>query len=395
MTLARTGTWTRRHLLDVDDLSREDLEGVLDLGAELRARREAGELPDPLRGTPVGLAFFEASTRTRVSFELAARELGATVTDLSVAGSSVAKGESLIDTLRTMARTGVRMIVLRHAASGAPYLAARSLEQVAVLNGGDGTHAHPTQALLDALTLREALGSLDEARIVIVGDAAHSRVARSNLHALVRLGASVVLCGPPAWVMPFAGWGGVTVVHDLHQALVGADAVMALRVQLERAAGSGVPSLAEYVAALGPERGTPGPGLPTGLDPPSGPGQRGRRDQRRAVHRPTVAHRAPGRKRGAHPHGRPLPAGGGPMSAARARFGSLTDPAGSFVLRGVRVIDPGAGTDGVRDLSVIDGVIREDLAPFEVARIDAMRADRRAGILRPACAPPDARHRRR
>jgi aspartate carbamoyltransferase catalytic subunit len=251
VTLTRTGTWTRQHLLDVDELSREDLDGVLDLAAELRARREAGELPDPLRGTPVGLAFFEASTRTRVSFELAARELGANVTDLSMAGSSVAKGESLVDTLRTMARTGIRMIVLRHAASGAPYLAARSLEQVAVLNGGDGTHAHPTQALLDALTLREALGSLEGARIVIVGDVAHSRVARSNLHALARLGAAVVLCGPPAWVLPFAGWPGVTVVHDLHQALVGADAVMALRVQLERAAGSGVPSLAEYVAGWG------------------------------------------------------------------------------------------------------------------------------------------------
>jgi aspartate carbamoyltransferase catalytic subunit len=168
-----------------------------------------------------------------------------------VAGSSVAKGESLVDTLRTMERTGIRIIVLRHAASGAPYLAARSLERGTVVNGGDGTHAHPTQALLDALTLREALGTLDGARVVIVGDAAHSRVARSNLHALVRLGASVVLCGPPAWVGMFGEWPGVTVVTDLHQALVGADAVMALRVQLERAAGRGVPSLDEYVSRWG------------------------------------------------------------------------------------------------------------------------------------------------
>jgi aspartate carbamoyltransferase catalytic subunit len=251
MTITGAATWTRRHLLDVDELSRDDLEGVLDLATELRARREAGELPDPLRGMPVGLAFFESSTRTRVSFELAARELGAAVTDLSVAGSSVAKGESLVDTLRTMERTGIRIIVLRHAASGAPYLAARSLERGTVVNGGDGTHAHPTQALLDALTLREALGTLDGARVVIVGDAAHSRVARSNLHALVRLGASVVLCGPPAWVGMFGEWPGVTVVTDLHQALVGADAVMALRVQLERAAGRGVPSLDEYVSRWG------------------------------------------------------------------------------------------------------------------------------------------------
>jgi aspartate carbamoyltransferase catalytic subunit len=251
VTLTRATTWTRRHLLDVDELSREDIEGVLDLASELRARREAGELPDPLRGVPVGLAFFEASTRTRVSFELAAQELGATVTDLAVAGSSVAKGESLVDTLRTMERTGIRFIVLRHAASGAPYLAARSLDDAAVVNGGDGAHAHPTQALLDALTLREAIGTLEGARVVIVGDAVHSRVARSNLHALERLGASIVLCGPPAWVMPFAAWPGVTVVHDLHQALVGADAVMALRVQLERGAGGGVPSVAEYVDRWG------------------------------------------------------------------------------------------------------------------------------------------------
>jgi aspartate carbamoyltransferase catalytic subunit len=243
--------WARRHLLDVDELGRDDLEGVLDLAAELRARRDAGELPDPLRGVPVGLAFYEPSTRTRVSFELAARELGATVTDLSVAGSSVTKGESLVDTVRTMERTGIRVIVLRHAASGAPYLAARSLERAVVVNAGDGTHAHPTQALLDALTLRDGLGSVEGARIVIVGDAAHSRVARSNLHALVTLGATVVLCGPPAWVEAFRGWPGVEIIPELGRALGGADVVMALRVQLERAAGSGVPSLGEYVARWG------------------------------------------------------------------------------------------------------------------------------------------------
>jgi aspartate carbamoyltransferase catalytic subunit len=251
MTATPTRTWTKRHLLDVDDLSRAEAEGVLDLATDLRARRAAADLPDPLRGVAVGLAFFEPSTRTRVSFELAARELGATVVDLSVAGSSVVKGESLVDTVRTLERTGIGMIILRHAASGAPYLAARSVERAAILNAGDGTHAHPTQALLDALTLREALGSLDGARIVIVGDAAHSRVARSNLHLLVRLGASVVLSGPPAWVNPFADWPGVTVTGDLEGALRGADAVMALRVQAERAAGSGVPSIGEYVARWG------------------------------------------------------------------------------------------------------------------------------------------------
>ena len=251
MTVTRVPTWTRRHLLDVDDLSRAELESVLDLAVELRAARAAKDLPDSLRGVALGLAFYEPSTRTRVSFELAARELGATATDLSVAGSSVAKGESLVDTVRTLERTGIRVLVLRHAASGAPYLAARSAERTSIVNAGDGIHAHPTQALLDALTLREALGSLDGARITIVGDALHSRVARSDLHALVRLGASVVLAGPPAWVAAFADWPGVTVITDLDAALDGADAVMALRVQRERAAGSGVPSLAEYVARWG------------------------------------------------------------------------------------------------------------------------------------------------
>lgn len=251
MTATRIPTWTQRHLLDVDDLSRAELESVLDLAVELRARRAAKDLPESLRGVPVGLAFYEPSTRTRVSFELAAHELGAAVTDLSVAGSSVAKGESLVDTVRTLERTGIRVLVLRHAASGAPYLAARSAERAAIVNAGDGTHAHPTQALLDALTLREALGSLDGARITIVGDAVHSRVARSDIHAFVRLGASVVLSGPPAWVGAFADWPGVTVTTDLDAALDGADAVMALRVQRERAAGSGVPSLSEYVERWG------------------------------------------------------------------------------------------------------------------------------------------------
>jgi aspartate carbamoyltransferase catalytic subunit len=249
--MSGTRTWTQRHLLDVDELSRDDLEAVLDLAVEMRARRAARELPHPLHGVAIGLAFAEPSTRTRVSFELAARELGATTVDLSVAGSSVAKGESLVDTLRTLERTGIRVIVLRHPASGAPYLAARSVDRAAIVNAGDGTHAHPTQALLDALTLREAHGMLAGARVVIVGDAVHSRVARSNLHVLLPLGATVVLSGPPAWVAAFAGWPGVTVEPDLDRALAGADAVMALRVQLERAAGGGVPSIGEYVAGWG------------------------------------------------------------------------------------------------------------------------------------------------
>src|SRR5439155_2366875 len=236
-------------LLDVDELSRAELEAILDDSAALRKQRanaELGEAGRRLLGHTVGLAFYEASTRTRVSFELAARELGATVVDLSVAGSSVAKGESVVDTMLTLERTGVRTVVLRHAAAGAPYLVARST-RLRVLNAGDGAHAHPTQGLLDALTLREALGgALDGRTIAIVGDVGHSRVARSDLHALTRLGAHVVLGGPPEWVAGFQHWPGVSVAASLRGALREADAVMTLRVQLERAAGGGVGSLREY-----------------------------------------------------------------------------------------------------------------------------------------------------
>jgi aspartate carbamoyltransferase catalytic subunit len=246
--------WPHRHLFDVDQLSREQLEACLDLAVQMREQRHGDQPPGPspgaLAGQIVGLAFYEGSTRTRVSFELAAQAMGATTVDLAVAGSSVGKGESLADTLRTLERTGVSTVVLRHAAAGAPYLAAR-MTGLRVVNGGDGAHAHPTQALLDALTLREALGGLEGKRVAIVGDVAHSRVARSNLHALTRLGAAVRLGGPPAWVRGFEQWPGVNVAATLAEALRDADAVMTLRVQLERAAGGSVASLQEYSALWG------------------------------------------------------------------------------------------------------------------------------------------------
>jgi aspartate carbamoyltransferase catalytic subunit len=240
----------RRHLLDVDGLTRAEIERICDLAGEMREARAARAYRSLLEAETVGLAFYEASTRTRVSFELAAKALGATVVDLMVAGSSVGKGESLVDTLRTLERTGVTAVVLRHPAAGAPYLAARSTG-LRIVNAGDGTHAHPTQALIDALTLREALGALDGRTVAIVGDVAHSRVARSNLHTLVALGARVRLGGPPAWVRGFVGRPRVDVVATLAEALDGADAVMALRVQLERSAGGGVPSLRDYTRRWG------------------------------------------------------------------------------------------------------------------------------------------------
>ena len=244
-TLPRTGT--QRHLLDVDVMSRSEIDRVLDLAVEMREARAARAHRSMLEAETVGLCFYEGSTRTRVSFELAAKALGATVVDLGIAGSSVNKGESLVDTLRTLERTGVTVLVLRHGASGAPYLAARTTG-MSIVNAGDGMHAHPTQALIDALTLREALGPLDGRLIAIIGDVAHSRVARSNMHALVRLGARVRVAGPAAWTRGFETWPGVEVASNPGDALAAADAVMTLRVQLERAAAGGVSSLREYVA---------------------------------------------------------------------------------------------------------------------------------------------------
>jgi aspartate carbamoyltransferase catalytic subunit len=238
--------WTHRHLLDVDALSRPEIERVLDLADEMRQARETREYRSLLDLETVALAFYEASTRTRVSFELAAKALGATVVDLAVERSSAGKGESLVDTLRTLRRVGATIVVLRHASAGAPYLAARETD-LSVVNGGDGTHAHPTQALLDALTLREALGALDGRVIAIVGDVAHSRVARSNIHALTTLGARVRLGGPPAWVAGFEDRPDVDVATTLSEALDGADAVMTLRVQSERGAVAGVGSMPDYI----------------------------------------------------------------------------------------------------------------------------------------------------
>jgi aspartate carbamoyltransferase catalytic subunit len=244
--------WPYRHLLDVDQLTRAELEQCLDLAVEMRERRARRESLDWLRDEVVGLAFCEPSTRTRVSFELAATALGAHVVNLPIEASSVTKGESLVDTMRTLERTGITTIVLRHPMSGAPYLAARNCG-ARIVNAGDGSHAHPTQALLDALTLREALGPLEGTKIAIVGDIEHSRVARSNIHALTALGASVWLAGPPAWVSGFEDWPGVTVAGRLEDALADADAVMALRVQLERGAGGDEEgfSLRDYIALWG------------------------------------------------------------------------------------------------------------------------------------------------
>jgi aspartate carbamoyltransferase catalytic subunit len=253
--------WRHRHLLDVDGLSTADLDLVMrttDAMREVMARPIA-KVP-ALRGHAVTILFYEASTRTRVSFEVAAKNLSADVVNIAAASSSVAKGESLVDTVRTVEALGAHMLVIRHAVSGAPYLAAEVFGG-SVLNGGDGWHAHPTQALLDLYTMRERIpgGSVAGRKIVILGDVLHSRVARSNIWTLTASGADVWLCGPATLMRGFEAWAGrgaaagrkFHVTTSVEEALRDADVVMALRIQRERMAAGLLPSLREYAARYG------------------------------------------------------------------------------------------------------------------------------------------------
>lgn len=252
-----SGGWSRRHVLDLDDFTADEIETVMQTTDAMKdvLRREVPRAP-ALRGLTVATLFYEASTRTRASFELAGKVLGADVINLSAGGSSVEKGESLIDTVRTLQAIGVDVVVMRHSLSGAPYLAARHLH-ASMINAGDGWHAHPTQALLDLYTMREHLGSLRGRTVAIVGDIAHSRVARSNLWGLAAMGAEVVVCGPPTLIPaglgrrhPFggddAGLPPVTIVERVEEAVRGADVVMTLRLQAERQQSGLLPSLREY-----------------------------------------------------------------------------------------------------------------------------------------------------
>jgi aspartate carbamoyltransferase catalytic subunit len=262
-----TSDWRRRQVLDLDDFTADEIEHVMRTTDAMKdvLRRELKRAP-ALRGFTVATLFYEASTRTRASFELAGKILGADVINLSAGGSSVEKGESLIDTVRTLQAIGVDLLVMRHGRSGAPYLAARHLH-AALINAGDGWHAHPTQALLDLYTIREHLGGVRGRRVAIVGDITHSRVARSNLWGLTAAGAEVVVCGPPTLLPLGLGrrypWAGgddglppVTVVHDIETALRGADVVMTLRLQAERQQSGLLPSLREYsrLYQITPER---------------------------------------------------------------------------------------------------------------------------------------------
>jgi aspartate carbamoyltransferase catalytic subunit len=251
--------WRHRHLLDVDGLSTADIDLVMRTADAMREvlARPIAKVP-ALRGRNVTILFYEASTRTRVSFEVAAKNLSADVVNVTAATSSVTKGESLVDTVRTLEALGAQMLVMRHSASGAPYLAAEVFGG-SVLNGGDGWHAHPTQALLDLYTIRSHLGSVAGKKVVILGDVLHSRVARSNIWTLTAADADLWLCGPTTLLRGFESWarrgvGGerrFQVTSSIDDALRDADVVMALRIQRERMASGLLPSLREYAARYG------------------------------------------------------------------------------------------------------------------------------------------------
>ncbi len=242
-----------QHLLSAADLDRDAALRILDTAQEMSrlTDRAIKKLPT-LRGRTVVNLFFEDSTRTRTSFELAAKRLSADVVNFSAKGSSLSKGESLKDTALTLEAMGADAIVVRHPASGAPYrLAHAGWVDARVVNAGDGTHEHPTQALLDAYTMRNHLGDLEGRQVVVVGDVLHSRVARSNVLLLQRLGAHVTLVGPPTLLPVGVETWPCRVSYDLDAEVAKADAVMMLRVQLERMSASYFPSAREYARRYG------------------------------------------------------------------------------------------------------------------------------------------------
>jgi aspartate carbamoyltransferase catalytic subunit len=237
---------SRRHLLGIEGLSHEDIVGLLDLAGEfVDLNRQIEKKRATLRGRTLINLFFEASTRTQSSFELAGKRLGADVMNMSVASSSVKKGETLVDTAMTLNAMHPDLLVVRHHASGAVALLAQKVD-CAVVNAGDGSHEHPTQALLDALTIRRNKGRIEHLVVAICGDILHSRVARSNIILLTTLGARVRVVAPSTLLPPGIEHFGVEVARDMREGLNGADIVMMLRLQRERMNGSFVPSVQEY-----------------------------------------------------------------------------------------------------------------------------------------------------
>jgi aspartate carbamoyltransferase catalytic subunit len=245
-------SWNRRHLLTLEELSLAEIEQIHTVAAAFKKilGRSVKKVP-ALRGKTIVNLFLEPSTRTRMAFDMAAKRLSADVISLDGSSSSTTKGETLRDTAENLAALGADMIVLRHSCAGSPLYLSKILD-IPVINAGDGSHEHPTQGLLDTFTMRERLGpDLRGRRIVILGDILFSRVARSNIHALVKFGADVTLCGPSTLVPHSLESLGVKVSHDLRSALADAEVVMLLRIQHERQTASMFPSLGEYTSMFG------------------------------------------------------------------------------------------------------------------------------------------------
>jgi aspartate carbamoyltransferase catalytic subunit len=249
-----TAVWQHNHILDLDDFTREEINLVFEIADAMAEvlTREVKRVPT-LRGKTVVTLFYEPSTRTRASFELAAKNLSADTVSIDASKSSVVKGESLIDSLRTIQALGADIIVMRHSQSGAPYLAIQEVNS-SIINAGDGWHAHPSQALLDLYTIRRHLGKLANLKIAIIGDIMHSRVARSDIWGMTTMGAKVVLCGPatllPRGLDTFVEnyqLRNISIENKIESALENADVVMLLRLQMERQQSGLLPSLREYI----------------------------------------------------------------------------------------------------------------------------------------------------
>jgi aspartate carbamoyltransferase catalytic subunit len=251
---ARVAAFPKRHFLAAQDLDPPDVVALLDLAdAFVELNRQSTKKMDLLKGRTMVNMFFENSTRTQSSFELAGKRLGADTVNMSMKSSSVAKGETLIDTAVTLNAMKPDLLVVRHSASGAAALLAQKVG-CCVVNAGDGTHQHPTQALLDMLSIRRAFGHVDGLTVAICGDVLHSRVARSNVILLNTMGANVRLVGPATLIPGDAGQWGAEVHHDMREGIAGADVVMMLRLQLERMDGAFIPSTREYFRFFGLDR---------------------------------------------------------------------------------------------------------------------------------------------
>ena len=237
---------TQRHLLGIKNITREDIELIFETADNFKEviNRPIKKVPS-LRDVTIANVFFENSTRTRLSFELAQKRLSADVINFAASNSSVKKGETLLDTVNNILAMKVDMIVMRHASVGAPHFLAKHIK-ANIINAGDGTHEHPTQALLDAFSIREKLGSVEGKKIAIIGDILHSRVALSNIFALKKLGAKVMVCGPPTLLPKFIGQLGVEIEYNVRKALEWCDVANVLRIQLERQQIKYFPSLREY-----------------------------------------------------------------------------------------------------------------------------------------------------